>query len=170
MNRKLPASDNQPLEMVTFFLGKILYGIDIVNVQGINKLLDITPVSQAPEYVKGLLNLRGQIITIIDLGKKLGLSSVETNKGSRGIIVKSGSELVGLQVDRISDIIYVDQNDIEKPPSNIGAVRSAYFRGVYKGKDDLIGILNIEKILQTPEESQAVLDTNRSEKNATPRT
>ena len=82
------------------------------------------------------------------------------------VIANGKQEIMSVKIDPE----VVDQNDIEKPPSNIGAVRSAYFRGVYKGKDDLIGILNIEKILQTPEESQAVLDTNRSEKNATPRT
>ena len=97
--------EKKTLELITFRLGKTLYGIDINQVLGINKIHDITPVAQAPDYIKGLLNLRGQIISIIDLGIKLGLRPSATGKESRIIIVSANDEYIGLQVDQIFDVV-----------------------------------------------------------------
>lgn len=136
------------VELASFFVGEALCGMDILKVQEINKLIEMTRVPQAPEYVLGILNLRGEIVTIIDLGKKLGLKSTELNHKTRNIIVNSNGEHIGLMVEQISDVIQAEWEKVEPPPANIGDVQGKYFTGVFKTEDRLIGILDVEKVLQ----------------------
>ena len=135
------------VELATFYVGDALCGMDILKVQEINKLMEMTKVPQAPDYVMGIINLRGQIVTVIDLGKKLGLTSTDLSDSSRNIIVNSKSEHVGLMVSKISDVVEAEWEKVEKPPANIGGVQGAFFKGVYKTKDSLIGILDAERVL-----------------------
>lgn len=135
-------------ELATFYVGKALCGIDILGIQEINKHFDVTTVPQAPNYVVGVLNLRGRIVTILDLGKKLGLSQIENNKKNRNIIVRSQDELIGLMVDSISDVVTADQDRIEPAPSNISGMKGRFFKGVMKTQNALIGILDIEEVLK----------------------
>lgn len=135
------------VELATFYVGEALCGMDILKVQEINKLMEMTKVPQAPGYVTGILNLRGQIITVIDLGKKLGLSSIDFNEKTRNIIVNSGTEYIGLLVSHISDVVEAEWSKVEKPPANIGGVQGVFFKGVFKTKDRLIGVLDVERVL-----------------------
>lgn len=139
---------NRSVEMATFYVGDALFGMDILKVQEINKLLDMTEVPLAPDYVKGILNLRGQIVTVIDLGSKLELSENEMGNDTRNIIVNSNGEYIGLLVDRIGDVERTDEQRIEPPPANIGGIQGKYFEGVFKKENALIGILNVEEILK----------------------
>jgi len=136
------------VELASFFVGEALCGMDILKVQEINKLIEMTRVPQAPDYVLGILNLRGEIVTIIDLGKKLGLKSTEISDKTRNIIVNSKGEHIGLMVEKISDVVQAKFDKIEAPPANIGGVQGKYFTGVLKTKDRLIGILDVGKILE----------------------
>ena len=136
------------VELASFYVGEALCGMDILKVQEINKLIEMTRVPQAPEYVLGILNLRGEIVTIIDLGKKLGLKSTEVNHKTRNIIVNSNGEHIGLMVEQISDVIQAEWENVEPPPANIGDVQGKYFTGVFKTADRLIGILDVEKVLK----------------------
>ena len=136
------------VELASFYIGEALCGMDILKVQEINKLIEMTRVPQAPEYVLGILNLRGEIITIVDLGKKLGLKSTEMSHKTRNIIVNSNGEHIGLMVEQISDVIQADWKKVEAPPANIGGVQGRYFIGVFKTEDRLIGILDVEKVLE----------------------
>jgi purine-binding chemotaxis protein CheW len=141
------------VDLATFYVGEALCGMDILKIQEINKLLDMTPVPHAPEYVKGILNLRGQIVTVIDLCRKLGLPEIRINQAeNRNIIVNSENEYVGLLVERISDVVRADWDEVQAPPANIGGVQGKYFEGVYKTDSSLIGILNAEEVLQTHKE------------------
>ena len=139
---------NDTVELASFFVGEALCGMDILKVQEINKLIEMTRVPQAPDYVLGILNLRGEIITIVDLGKKLSLKSTELNHKTRNIIVNSNGEHIGLMVEQISDVIQVEWEKVEPPPANIGEVQGKYFTGVFKTEDRLIGILDVEKVLE----------------------
>ncbi|MCP4671065.1 MAG: chemotaxis protein CheW [Desulfobacula sp.] len=136
------------LEFSTFHVGGALCGINILNIQEINKHFDITQVPQSSDYVKGILNLRGRIVTIIDLGKKLGLEPINKNQDNRNIIVNSEDEHIGLLVDSISDVVIAKKGDIEPAPSNIGGVKGKYFQGVLKTETQLIGILDIDEVLK----------------------
>ena len=136
------------VELATFFVGDALCGMDILKVQEINKLIEMTRVPKAPEYVLGILNLRGEIVTIIDLGRKLGLKPTDLNDKTRNVIVNSNEEHIGLMVEQISDAVQVQWEKVEKPPANIGGVQGQFFTGVYKTRDRLIGILDVEKVLE----------------------
>lgn len=135
------------VELATFYIGDALCGMDILKVQEINKLMQMTKVPQAPDYVLGILNLRGQIVTILDLGKKLGLGETDISQDPRNIIVNSAGGHVGLLVRRISDVVSADMNRRERAPANMSGIQGEYFTGVYKTNDNLIGILDVDKVL-----------------------
>jgi purine-binding chemotaxis protein CheW len=150
-------TDSSMVELSTFLVGDALCGMDILAIQEINKIIDMTTVPQAPSYVLGILNLRGQIITSIDLGKKLGLGETDITKDPRNIIVNSKGEHIGLMVRKISDVIQANKDKFEPPPSNMGGIQGEFFTGVYKTEKKLIGILDVEKVLKMEE----VVDANR---------
>ena len=147
MSQAKAASSAEMLELATFYVGDALCGIDILNIQEINKQMEMTTVPQAPDYVMGILNLRGQIVTVIDLEKKLNLGKTELNDTSRNIIVNAQGEYIGMLVSRISDVVEAAWDKMEPPPANIGGLQGKYFKGVFKTKEHLIGILDVEKIL-----------------------
>ena len=139
---------NTEMQVTCFQIGEVLCGIDIRYVQEINKSMNITQVPLSQEYIKGIMNLRGDIVTVIDLGKKLGMAPVKIDEDSRITIVKWNDEFVGLLVDRIYDVISVQKQDIMPPPSNIKGAKGKYFQGVIKKHSDLIGILEIDAVLE----------------------
>ncbi|MCF8045334.1 MAG: chemotaxis protein CheW [Desulfarculaceae bacterium] len=139
---------NTSMELATFYVGDALCGIDILNIQEINKHFDITNVPQAADYIIGILNLRGKIVTIIDLAKKLGLSRINSGKDNRNIIVNSEDEHIGLMVDSISDVVQGNSEDIDSAPSNISGIKGKFFSGVLKTETKLIGILDIDEVLK----------------------
>jgi purine-binding chemotaxis protein CheW len=104
--------DSNLIELSTFLVGDALCGMDILTIQEINKLIDMTAVPQAPSYVLGILNLRGQIITSIDLGKKLGLGKTDMSQDPRNIIVNSRGEHIGLMVRKISDVVQANKDKL----------------------------------------------------------
>ncbi len=136
------------MELATFNVGGSLYGIDIMNIQEINKHFEVTKVPQAAEYIIGVLNLRGKIVTILDIGKKIGLSHIKRSKDNRNIIVQSQDEYIGLLVDSISDVVIAEKSNLEPAPSNLGGLEGKFFKCVLKTEKSLIGILNIEEVLK----------------------
>lgn len=135
------------LQISTFYVGDVLYGIDINRVQEINKLSDITSVPLAPAFVRGVVNLRGRIVTIIDLGYKLTKKPIEDSADTKNIIVESKGEYIGLMVDRIWDVVQTEADALSPPPANIGGVQGKLFKGVIQRDRELVGILDIERIL-----------------------
>ncbi|MCG8641972.1 MAG: chemotaxis protein CheW [Desulfobacterales bacterium] len=148
MAEKTMETTSGDLEFSTFYVGGALCGINILNIQEINKHFEITQVPQASDFIEGILNLRGRIVTIIDLGKKLGLAPVNQDKDNRNIIVNSDDEHIGLLIDSISDVVIAKEEDIEPAPSNIGGVKGKFFQGVLKTEKQLIGILDIDEVLK----------------------
>jgi len=136
------------VELATFYVGEAFCGMDILNVQEINKMMEMTTVPQSPDYVNGILNLRGQIVTVIDLGAKLGLSPTRISDTSRNIIVNSQGEYIGLLVDSIGDVVNAEWDLVEAPPANIGGVQGKFFKGIFKTENRLIGILDISRVLR----------------------
>ena len=141
-------TDTKSLDLATFYVRESAYGIDLLKIQEINKLLVLTPVPGAPSYVRGILNLRGQIVTVIDLGYKLGLPETRLNRKGRNIIVRSTGEHIGLLVEEISEVVRVNADEVEAPPANMNGIQGDFFHGVIKTDDRLIGILDIEKVLE----------------------
>jgi len=141
-------SASSSVEIATFYVGEALCGMDILKIQEINKQMEMTNVPQVSDYVLGILNLRGRIVTVIDIGRKLGLFSSKIDNKSRNIIVNSQNEYIGILVDSISDVVVAEKDQIEPPPSNIGDLQGTYFEGVYKTDKNLIGILDVEQVLK----------------------
>ena len=136
-----------PVQLSCFYIGSALCGIDINIIQEMNKQMEMTRVPQAPPFVLGIMNLRGRLVTIIDLGRKLGLAPSKVTETSRIIIVNSRDENIGLLVDKITDVVTAKWEDVEPTPSNIKGVKGKYFKGVYKSAKDLIAILDVEDVL-----------------------
>lgn len=150
----------------TFLLSGQLFGIDILLVREINRQLEVTPVPHTSDYIRGLLNLRGQIVTILDLNRRLGLEKATLSEASHNIILKTDHELqnldldedfghlstagdkVGLLVDDIRDVVIVPEEAIEPPPANIGKVDGQFLTGVIKQNNALVAVLSVEKLLK----------------------
>jgi len=137
------------VELLTFHIGDVLCGLNILNVQEIRKPARMTTVPQAPDYVLGIFNLRGQIVTLIDLGKKLGLGETAVSDDQRAIIVNAADGVVGLLVKKIGDVVEADMTKIELPPANMRGIHGEFFMGVCTTPSALIGILDIDRVLST---------------------
>jgi purine-binding chemotaxis protein CheW len=136
------------LQLATFYVGEMLLGLEIDQVQEINRCLDVTTVPHAPDWVRGVINLRGDVVTVIDLRSVLGLERGTVTKDSRNLIVNLSGELVGLCVDRIADIITISRDDIIPTPPNIGAVDQRFFSGVFTGENDIVAVLKLQEALE----------------------
>lgn len=153
-------------QFTTFYIGDMHCGIDILLVKEINRQLEISEVAGAPVFIRGLLNLRGQIITVIDIGVRLGFDAPQPTARSRCIVLKTTAELaqlphptgleeettgemVGLFVDRIGDMITVHDKEIQAPPANFGNIDSRYLSGVIQRTSDLLVILKIGEALSS---------------------
>ncbi len=131
----------------TFYLGGTILGVDTLRVQEIIRIPDITRVHHSPDYVLGVINLRGRIVTVLNLGRKLALRVAPITEESRIIIIDWEDEYVGLLVDAISDVIVADPENTMAAPANVNETQLRFFQGVYKGDKGLIAIIDVEKVL-----------------------
>jgi purine-binding chemotaxis protein CheW len=138
---------NGELEVASFYLGDFLMGMPIEQIEEINHQFELTPVPHAPPSVRGLINLRGRVVTVIDLRVALGMEPVEQTRKTRNIVVRSRGEQIGLAVDRIADVIRLRADDLEHSPANVANLDGQYFAGVYKLPQELLIVLDVEKIL-----------------------
>ncbi|MFZ5764766.1 MAG: chemotaxis protein CheW [Thermodesulfobacteriota bacterium] len=138
-------------ELAIFQIDDMSCGLDTSRVREIIKNTQITRVHLAPDYVSGVINLRGEIATVIDLRKKFGLPVSETPENLEIVVVRQGAENIGFLVDRVRDVIWAENRNITPPPSNISGVTGIYFEGVYKMEKELVAILNIEELLKIGE-------------------
>ena len=141
------ASANAPVQYTTFFVGKTLLGLDIGVVQEINRNMILTRVPHSPPCVRGVMNLRGEVVTVLDLRYLLGLPPGEQTSHSRNIIMKCEGELLGVWVDRVADILSITTTDITPPPSNLSGIQARFVRGVYQQPQSLVMIVDPREIL-----------------------
>lgn len=133
---------------VVFKLESNFYGLDVNNVLSIERVSKITRIPNSPEYMLGLMNLRGDVIPVIDLRLKLGLDISEVDKNTRVIIVNESDNVVGLLVDLSSEVMEIDKDCVDKPPnSGLGNELLEFVDGIGKSSDKLIVLLNLKKIL-----------------------
>jgi purine-binding chemotaxis protein CheW len=143
--------------LATFQLGEAVFGIDAKQVQEVVRVGEITPVRHAPSYVAGIRNLRGKIITVIDLRIRLELGSILMTPDTRILIVDWLNEPVGLLVDSVSDIIYMEKSGIVPPPPNVHECQSQYMSGVCNNGDHLVAIIDPGAILQPDNQTSPTL-------------
>ena len=134
--------------LATFLLAGEEYGVDVRLVQEIIRVSEITPVPRAPDFIKGVINLRGRIIPVVDLKRKLGLGQVDgAARPSRIVVVKVRERLVGLLVDGASQVLKVPVASIEAAPEEVVEIDANYLRGVAKLQDRLIILMDLPKVL-----------------------
>lgn len=133
---------------VTFKIDKEYYGINIESVTAIEKMENITRVPNSPKYIKGVINLRGNVITLISLRNKMNIQDIDITNNSRIIVVSKDEITLGLIVDSSSEVIEINPGDIDKPPSTSEKESSTYISGVGKVDDRLIILLDLSKIME----------------------
>jgi purine-binding chemotaxis protein CheW len=129
----------------TFFVGDMFFGVDVLNVQEVLRFQPMTPVPQAPNVIEGLINLRGQIVTAIDMRRRLGLPARTGDKASMNMVVRTTGGAVSLLVDEIGDVLDMDAANYERPPMNLDPAARELIRGVYKLKGRLLLVLDEER-------------------------
>ena len=138
-------------QWVTFSLADETYGIDVMQVQEVLRVSDIAPVPGAPSYVLGILNLRGNVVTVIDTRARFGLPSREVDESSRVIIIEANRQVVGMLVDGVSEVVEIATESIESAP-NVGNDEGArYIQGVCSGDDRLLILVDLNKLLDREE-------------------
>jgi purine-binding chemotaxis protein CheW len=133
--------------LATFYLDREEYGVDVKQVQEIRRVTEITAVPRAPEFIRGVINLRGRILPVMDLRCKLGLGEVGATPNTRIIVVRVRERLLGLLVDGASQVLKVPVSRIEPPPEEVVERGGDYIRGVAKLDDRLIILMDIERLL-----------------------
>jgi len=138
---------NNELQIVVFKLGREDYGISILQVQEIKRLTDITRVPHAPDYITGVINLRGSVLPVIDLKKRLDLPAGDYMDSTRIVIVKVEDIIVGMIVDAVLEVTTLNTDSIEPPQTVVSGVNAQYLDGVGKLDDRLLILLNLETII-----------------------
>lgn len=141
--------DDELLQLVTFSIGEEEFGVNILKVQEIIRTMDITKVPRAPDFVEGVINLRGKVIPIIDLRNRFGLSSKPEDKDTRIIVIEINNIIVGFVVDAVSEVLRIPAGTVEPPPPVVAGVESDYISGVGKLKERLLIMLDLDRLLST---------------------
>lgn len=134
-------------EYLTFVLGKETYALDILQVKEICSYEPATPIANAPNYVKGVINLRGDIVPIIDLRVKFGIGQAIYNEFTIVIMLNIEDRIIGIVVDEVSDVININLADIQPAPDFGVAFDNAYLKGLTEVQDNMVIIVNINKLM-----------------------
>jgi purine-binding chemotaxis protein CheW len=145
---------SETIQVVSFKLGSEEYGVDIAQVQEINRMVSITHVPRAPQFMEGVINLRGQLIPIIDLRTRFGMPREEHTKNTRIVVTEIGSTRVGMVVDSVSEVLRLPVDQIEAAPDKITGVDTEYIRGVGKIEDRLIILLDLARVISNAEKRE----------------
>ena len=159
-NQDFSPGKDQPqgnrLKLVGFYLGPEEYAVDILKIKEIKLMQEITNVPKAPDFVEGVINLRGDIVPIIDLKKKLNLGEAQINEETKIIVVEIDMKMVGVIVDEVTEVIEIEDSQLSAPPPIIGGIEAQYLKGVGKLGDRLLILLDLDKILTQEEKQQLV--------------
>jgi purine-binding chemotaxis protein CheW len=141
------------LQLVIFKLGNESFGVEIATVESIIKMQTITRLPQSPGFVEGIINLRGKILPVVDLRKRLAIDLTEITKDSRMVVVDLAGATVAMIVDQVNEVLRINDEIVEAPPAISQSVDSRFIEGIAKVNQDLVILLNLSKILNTSETS-----------------
>lgn len=142
------------LQLVSFLIGKEEFGVDILKVQEINRMFQITKVPNSPDYVDGVINLRGRVIPVIDLRLKMGMTRKEHDKDTRIIVVDLTGRTIGFIVDKVKEVLRIPSSIIEPPPDMAAGINADYITAVGKLEDRLLILLDLDKIITQQEKAE----------------
>ncbi|ABI71060.1 MULTISPECIES: chemotaxis protein CheW [Shewanella] len=145
------AKDDLVLQWVIFKLDNETYGINVMQVQEILRYTEIAPVPGAPDYVLGIINLRGNVVTVIDTRSRFGLPSAELDDSTRVVIIEAEKQVIGILVDSVAEVVYLRRSEIDNAP-NVGTEESAkYIQGVSNRDNELLILVDLDKLLSDDE-------------------
>ena len=145
------------IQLVTFRLKDESYGINVMQMQEVLRISEIAPVPGAPAYVLGIINLRGNVVTVIDTRTRFGLPTTERDDASRIVIIESDQQVVGILVDSVAEVVELRQSEIDSAP-NIGNDESSrYIQGVASRDEDLLIVVDLNKLLTDEEWSEMAM-------------
>lgn len=136
------------VQTIVFVLEKSFYCVDIMRVQEIIKMSDISELPQSPDYIRGIVNLRGKIIPVIDLRRKFGFEKSVVDKNWKILILKHQNARFGIMVEEISEVEKISLDIIEPPPKVVTGINAEYIQGIAKTEKRLLLVLNIDKVLE----------------------
>ncbi|HEA15446.1 MULTISPECIES: chemotaxis protein CheW [Pseudoalteromonas] len=143
--------NDEVLQWVTFKLESETYGVNVMQVQEILRYTEIAPVPGAPSYVLGIINLRGNVVTVIDTRARFGLMSAEATDNSRVLIIEAEEQVIGILADSVAEVVYLRSSEIDSAP-NIGTEESAKFiQGVSNRDGELLILVDLNKLLNDEE-------------------
>jgi purine-binding chemotaxis protein CheW len=142
------------VQLVSFKIGEEEFGVDILKVQEINRMLEVTRVPNAPEYVDGVINLRGKVIPIIDLRRRFGMPRKDQDKNTRIVVVELSGRTLGFVVDAVSEVLRIPKSVTEPPPPIVAGINAEYITAVGKLEDRLLILLDLEKVLSDSEKAE----------------
>jgi len=151
MNQKAANPEDEVLQWVTFKLEGEAYGINVMQVQEVLRVSEITPVPGAPSYILGIINLRGNVVTVLDTRMRFGLPMYETDDASRVVIVESNGNVLGILVDSVAEVVYLRSSEIESAPNVGNDESSKYIQGVYSNEGNLLILVDVNKLLSNNE-------------------
>ena len=157
VQKEMRAHTEEMLQLVSFNIGEEEFGLGIQSIQEINRMVDITRVPNSPEFVTGVINLRGKVIPIVDLRKRFGFPPKESDRNTRIIVVELGDMVVGFTVDAVSEVLRIPKNITEPPPPIVAGIGSEYITAVAKLENRLLILLDLERILLDKEKQQLEL-------------
>ncbi|MDP4946561.1 chemotaxis protein CheW [Alishewanella sp. SMS8] len=142
---------DEVLQWVTFRLQEETYGINVMQVQEVLRYSEIAPVPGSPEYVLGIINLRGNVVTVIDTRARFGLPPAEVTDNTRVVIIEAEKQVIGILVDSVAEVVYLKQSEVDSAP-NVGTDESARFiQGVSNRDGELLILVDLNKMLNDEE-------------------
>jgi purine-binding chemotaxis protein CheW len=155
-------SGDELLQLVSFTIGDEEFGVDILKVQEINRMIAVTRVPNAPPHVDGVINLRGKVIPVIDLRSRLGMPRKAHDKSTRIVVVELRGKIVGFVVDAVSEVLRIPKNVTEAPPSLVAGIDADYITAVGKLEDRLLILLDLPRLFACAQ-LQAITDAAAAE-------
>ncbi|MBI5849261.1 MAG: chemotaxis protein CheW [Nitrospirae bacterium] len=154
--------EGQILQLVTFKLGNEEYATEILKVQEINRMVEITAVPNSVSYLEGVINLRGKVIPVVNLRKKFGLAAKENDEQSRIMILDIQGITTGLVVDGVSEVLRISSETVEPPPPMATNISTEFINGIAKLENRLIILLDIDKLLGKSESRELAAVTSNA--------
>lgn len=139
---------SEVLQLVSFNVGAEEFAVDILNVQEINRMAHLTRVPNAPVYISGVINLRGKVIPIIDLRRRLGLGNTINDGSTRIVVIEIDEKVVGFIVDKVNEVIRINKDITEAPPTMVSGIDKDFITYIAKLEDRLLILLDLEKVIR----------------------
>ena len=145
------SGDDPVLQYVTFRLDDETYGLNVMQIQEVLRYTEIAPVPGAPDYVLGIINLRGNVVTVIDTRRRFGLPDAEVTDSTRIVVLEADHQVIGILVDSVAEVIYIRQSDIETAPNVANEESARFIQGVCNRNGELVILVEFEKMLSDQE-------------------